>query len=70
VYPNPAKEMIAIRTNNVDSKVSILDATGRVVLNQQIGTSGNVELNHLATGIYFVRVYTANSSFVQKLIKE
>jgi hypothetical protein len=70
VYPNPAKEMIAIRTNNVDSKVSILDATGRIVLNQQIGTSGNVELNHLATGIYFVRVYTASSSFVQKLIKE
>ncbi len=70
VYPNPAKEMIAIRTNNVDSKVSILDATGRVVLNQQIGTLGNVEINHLATGIYFVRVYTASSSFVQKLIKE
>jgi hypothetical protein len=70
IYPNPAKETVSIKTLNADSKVSILDATGRIVLNQQVGNSGNVAINHLSTGIYFVRVYTANSSFVQKLIKE
>ena len=70
VYPNPAKETIAIRTASADAMASILDATGRMVLNQHVGTASNIAIDHLAMGVYFVRVYTSTSSFVQKLIKE
>jgi hypothetical protein len=70
VYPNPAKETLTVLTGDANAQATILDATGRVVLNQPVGTASNIAIDNLATGIYFVRVSTSASWFVKKLIKE
>lgn len=71
VYPNPAKESIMVVSNEAVNRFEIRDLTGKevsVFLNN--GFQFQVDLSNLASGIYFVRVFTENGSRTKKLIIE
>lgn len=74
IYPNPAQEWlkIDIEQNGKPYTAQILDATGRLIQNQQFSGIGTHTLNlsGLAKGIYYCRVMQGNELIVvEKVIK-
>ena len=76
LYPNPTKSTISIKgmKSVQDLKVSILDITGRVLVNQvNISKSNNevkIDMNQLSSGTYFITLDSDNFNVVKKVIKE
>ena len=76
MYPNPAKDLITIEVpveEESDVQVSILDASGRVAVqeNRVMGKGNNqiqVQLGRLVTGIYFVQVRNGDTVNTRKLV--
>ena len=68
VYPNPTSGELRIKSNELRiEKVEILDVTGKIVL-----TSGKttIDISHLLSGIYFIKMQIASGVLVKKVIKE
>ena len=67
-YPNPASAELSIETTLMDAKYSIVDATGRLLLNG-ILTKGNnkLDVQGLQNGMYFVRIIDNNATGVYPL---
>jgi photosystem II stability/assembly factor-like uncharacterized protein len=73
VFPNPAKEKIVIETDLslVPGTLSVYNDTGKEILMLSIeGTKTEVRVNEFPAGIYFVKIYSNNSIFSGKFIKE
>lgn len=68
--PNPASDFVVLRrSHSTPGRLSILDATGREVMQREIpGKSTKVETSALAPGIYFLRLTTDRGHSTQKLL--
>ena len=57
VYPNPAKDILNISFDGASStsKVSVLDLTGKELINKTIqNNKAQIDVSHLSQGIYVV----------------
>jgi hypothetical protein len=75
LFPNPAKSLITISSTingTVKINYEIVDVLGKVVLQNENNTSDKItiNINHLNSGIYFVRLHVNNSIVVKKFVKE
>jgi hypothetical protein len=73
LYPNPANGSVTVAfpSDLGHAKLELMDMTGRVLISEQISTSGNALLDldgKLATGQYLVQITTATSRSIQRLI--
>lgn len=70
---NPIKNTIEMYSSNLlsNATISIIDASGKKVYSQNnISIEGNHQLEvNLSTGFYFIKIESAERSYVQKLIK-
>jgi subtilisin family serine protease len=76
VFPNPFKDVITIK---MDVKATtpihavLVDITGKIIFETELdGKSDYYELtglNEIPAGIYFIKIYEGNNSFIQKIIK-
>ncbi len=65
VYPNPARHHINVESAAVISEVQIIDLVGRTVARQQPNQrQATIDVDRLHTGVYFVRVTTADGKVV------
>ncbi|MCU0319321.1 MAG: T9SS type A sorting domain-containing protein [Flavobacteriales bacterium] len=67
IAPNPAQDQITIHTSHElnGGQVTLLDVTGRVLLQQPFaGPSTNIQLPLLSTGVLFVRLTTTDGTAV------
>lgn len=57
IYPNPAKDVVNIQYKNI-KEVSILDFTGRILLQKNYNSTNSVQLNigGIGKGMFFVKV--------------
>lgn len=73
VIKNPIKNTIEMYSSNLlsNATISIIDASGKKVFTQNnISIEGNHQLNvNLSNGFYFIKIESAERSFVMKLIK-
>jgi hypothetical protein len=72
IYPNPTSSTIIIEYPQFtgDEKMILFDITGKPLLETKLsGMSSNINISFLSSGIYFIKVITQNSIFVQKLVK-
>jgi PKD repeat protein len=73
IYPNPVKDelMVQFAGKAVDTRLTIVNQLGQVVLDQMTGGSQKVSINtsDYATGIYALRVYGENGMVEKKFIK-
>jgi hypothetical protein len=74
IYPNPISNQLNIRNSSLKGtfQVSILDATGRLIQNEQFSGIGTHTLNlsGFARGIYYCRVLQGNEVVVvEKVVK-
>lgn len=74
VYPNPTKGIFSVDINTVElinAKLKVVDALGKVVLEQQALTQGSnqisVDLSNNQQGIYFVIVTSEDQRIVKKI---
>lgn len=71
IYPNPASTYFSIGNteilNNPESELIILNIYGQRI-HHQIGISSNINIGNLSTGIYIVKVQSANKNYSAKLI--
>jgi len=77
LYPNPATKSLNININSTDAQdlnVAIVDILGVSVyvntLNNVINYNKTIDIEHLASGVYFVKVSNDKSAIVKKLIVE
>jgi bacillolysin len=74
IYPNPTKDQVTITNAMIiqDMKVSICDATGRVITEQAIiSNEQKINTSQLANGIYFMNIKQGNAIVrTVKLVKE
>jgi len=68
VRPNPASEFISVYAQNL-TQVQILSLTGQLVMNTDAdGNEIHLNIEHLPTGMYLVRVNANNIMTTRKLI--
>lgn len=74
VYPNPSNGVFIIQVNQFSGKVAIqvVDLNGRVVYQENelnFNTSKSINLTHLQSGMYIVKINADELSYSQKIIK-
>lgn len=68
IYPNPAQNWLYISSENPIKKIQIISFEGKRI--QNYDPAERLDISHLSSGTYFVRIQTENGAFsVQKLIK-
>jgi len=67
IYPNPAKDHIKCFSNLGIDLVELYDLQGRKVQSIVNPKENLVQLNHLESGIFFIRVSSKNQSHTQKI---
>ncbi len=67
IYPNPADDYIHVNSNDVNC-IEIYSLTGQLVAVNASGDNG-LDISHLSTGNYIVRIYTSQGVQAQKLMK-
>ena len=69
IYPNPVQNTLHLQSSSTIEQVSIYDISGRM-LQQIANPSQEVNISHLANGIYLVKVKTAGGEVVKKIVKQ
>lgn len=68
IYPNPATEMLNVKTLDRVLEVSIFDVTGRQISAKII--NGQINVNTLLKGNYILRIVTDKAVYQEKFIKK
>ena len=66
VYPNPVRDILNIEGIGIE-QVQLIDINGRTVLT---ANAGNLNIGSLATGVYMLRIITAEGVTTRKIVKE
>ncbi|GAA4282168.1 T9SS type A sorting domain-containing protein [Gaetbulibacter aestuarii] len=66
VYPNPARDIIYLRSGVTIKKVEMFDMLGKLVLETDMNSE--IKVNHLEQGIYLLKAYSEIGSSVKKVV--
>lgn len=67
IYPNPASSTLTITSGEKMSAVSVLDITGRVLMERKVNSDmTTIDVNTLPSGIYFLRIDNEMVRFVRR----
>lgn len=71
IYPNPAAEVLHIQAANSVDKVTISDATGKVLITKSSSFTGlmSLDIADLSKGLYFVKIEQGEKVFQKKIVK-
>ncbi len=71
LFPNPAHDWVNIECSlNTGVKLQLMDLTGNVILDQEIvNGQSRLDMRDLEAGTYLVKVSTASSVLIKKLIR-
>ncbi len=71
IYPNPSRSQIIIETSAIPGLISILDLSGRLIMNRQVSAPETViDVSSLPRGLYFVRMQDDTGVRVKKMVKD
>jgi len=65
-YPNPVKNILTIESDQIISRLELIDYSGRIILNKKVEEKQAIlKLKHFDTGLYVIKLYTetGQSSF-------
>ena len=69
IFPNPVGSEMHIQTEQIITRVDVIDMQGRVVL-QQHGSSRTVNMQSVASGIYTVQIHTEAGVVPIRIVKQ
>ncbi|UWX62016.1 T9SS type A sorting domain-containing protein [Chryseobacterium oranimense] len=68
IYPNPTSGTVILKTEEKLEKYEVYSLSGQKMIE---GTSGIINMDHLATGTYLIRIYTGDKKIItEKIIKK
>jgi hypothetical protein len=71
VYPNPANELVSIKTNKHLKKVQLFNISGQLVFDQTVsGNKTAINIADFKSGIYVLKVFSHNQIITKKLVIE
>ena len=73
VFPNPFNDEIIIELNDIEnSEVQVLDLNARLIYNTSFESEKFLKLNlaNIQSGIYYLKVISQESIFIQKIVKK
>ncbi|SDI02904.1 Por secretion system C-terminal sorting domain-containing protein [Winogradskyella thalassocola] len=73
IYPNPAKQVVTIKLKNAsigNTSVEIIDVQGKLILQNEIIETLQLNIENLESGLYFVKLKANNNQLIKKLIIE
>jgi hypothetical protein len=74
VYPNPVNNTMEIRLpsgENGNTEIELYSADGRIMQTRQASAEKlNIDTENLASGVYFIKARSNNTTFFKKIIKE
>ncbi|WP_341903865.1 T9SS type A sorting domain-containing protein [Fluviicola taffensis] len=59
IYPNPAENLLFVETNK-ESSVELIGLDGTLIYQDEISAHHQIDVSHLQSGIYFVRIGGSN----------
>jgi hypothetical protein len=70
VYPNPAREMLYIRSSDDITHITMMNNVGQVVLNKKVAENNQLEINveGYEPGLYMIKVETADNLVIEKVL--
>ncbi|GEM_PF-5900894 len=68
IYPNPASEVLHLKSNNKIEKVQIFDMTGKEI--NTFYNKDTIIVTHLQKGMYILKIYTEKEVLSSKFIKK
>lgn len=72
-YPNPSNGFLSLESSENITQICIYDAVGnelQVIKNTSGNSIANIDLTHLAPGIYLIKLQTEKGSAIEKIIIE
>lgn len=71
VYPNPVTDVLNIQNDKVVKEVLVYDLTGKIISKSTLNSQkGVLNLAHLKTGMYLIKLITDDSTETVKIIKK
>ncbi len=72
IYPNPFREQFVIQAETAGiEKTEVFNAVGQLVYsNQNPAAIQTIDLNGFESGVYIIRVYSADKTITRKIIKQ
>ena len=71
IYPNPVSDKLFIEAKDAISNVEIYNLTGAKVIGKECNSDKvEMEVGELQSGIYFIRMTTANTTETRRFVKE
>lgn len=72
IYPNPVEDVLHIKFNTdlIVKSVTIYDFTGKEVINRTIQSSNEINVSHLKSGSYVLKMNTSNGIKKYRFIKK
>jgi beta-glucanase (GH16 family) len=67
LYPNPAANLISIKTNELIDKVELYSVLGQLVLTEENNVK-NLNTQKIKSGLYLVKIYAGNKIATKKMI--
>ena len=68
LYPNPATDVVNIKTNHTIKNVRVFNVNGQKVLD--IANQSQINISNLPTGMYFLNINTNQSNQTIKILKQ
>ncbi|GGH44009.1 hypothetical protein IA57_10435 [Mangrovimonas yunxiaonensis] len=68
LYPNPATDVVNIKTNQTIKNVRVFNVNGQKVL--EIANQSQINISNLPTGMYFLSINTNQSNQTIKILKQ
>lgn len=70
IYPNPVQDILNIETKQINTKVTIFDFTGKLIISQTISETGAIDVSKISAGIYFLQIENEGITQTQKFVKQ
>lgn len=68
IYPNPVSDVLMIQSKKEITKAEIYDMNGRIIISTSVNNN-KITVSELTKGNYILKIFTKESSFQQKFIK-
>ena len=69
IYPNPAKDFVNIKSEEIIENISVYNHLGQLLINLKVKSlSSQINVSQFKSGIYFVKVNTSVGSFLERII--
>ncbi|HVT87194.1 MAG TPA: T9SS type A sorting domain-containing protein, partial [Chitinophagaceae bacterium] len=68
IAPNPAKDYVSIKSNEVFSQIQLIDMSGRIIRTYHNSTNSIYSLSGISKGMYYLRLIGTTDTQTHKLM--